>query len=661
VSPPGAPSGLAPSEWQARIDRLARRGAARGARPPAWPNPSGVHRHRWVWRHSSGVHRRRSAWPEPVAWILGTALPGLVVLAGAALRLEQFAVHRSFWPDEAMLAYNVVHRGFLGLLHPLAFQQGAPVAFLWAERASVVVLGNNEYALTLVPLLAGLASLVLVWLVACRLLSPVATVAALALVSFSPSLIFYSTEAKQYAVDAACTLAVVLLGIRLLGPGPPFSQRRLCGFAVGSALLLWLSHATVLVAGAMAGLIVVRALIGRRRRDVLLTLAAGAVVGLSLGVDFVVSLRHLSRDTYLLAYWVQGFVPHPVTPGSVLRWLVRTVPALVTNPAGLAFAGLGAVLAVIGSAVLIWRRGWEALALLAVPAAAVVGAVSGKYPVKGRLALFAVPVLMVALAATIDAGLVAWGPARRQDGASSGRRGSGRGGSGRGGSGRWGSGRWGSDPAALAVGGSGRGARLALRVAAAGLVAALLAQPLAGAAAEVVRPIHVSEVRPVLQFVEAHWRPGDVVDLDAGAADVWSYYATELGLRVPAYAVLPAAEGGSCATPRVLVPPGGAKRVWLVFGYHLSFAPSDEHQVYLSHFAAIGRLVLHHRADKASAYLFDLFGARSGSAAGRAPGGARPGRPLLTAPGVRCLRVVPEAPLSPTGLRTGPFGTGRLS
>ncbi|MGH9067771.1 MAG: hypothetical protein ACRD0J_09825, partial [Acidimicrobiales bacterium] len=350
------------------------------------------------------------------------------------------------------------------------------------------------------------------------------------------------------------------------------------------------------------------------RRDLALALAGAAVVGASIGADYLVSLRHLSQDTYLRSYWSGGFVPHPASPGSVLGWAGKTLPALMAGPVGLTFAGVGSGLAVAGAVVICWRRGWAGLALLAAAAAALAGAWSGKYPVKSRLALFLVPVLVICMAAAVDAGLVSLRrPGRHASSRSAGRPG------------------------------------LVARAVAGCLVALVVAQPFASAAAEVVHPIHVSEVRPVLQFVQHHLRPGDVIDLDAGAGDVWSYYASELGLHVPANVVLPATSGGTCANPQALVPPGGAERIWLVFGYHLSFAPSGQRRAYLAHFEAIGHLVAVHRADKAWAYLFDLTGAHPPAPAVR---------DVAAAP---CLKVVHAPPVKPTGLRTGPFGTGRLS
>ncbi|MGH9065070.1 MAG: hypothetical protein ACRD0L_14070 [Acidimicrobiales bacterium] len=584
-----------------------------------WPGP-GAHARSRAGRGGVGQADR----------LLERTVPLVLVLAGAALRIEQLAAHRSLWPDEAMLAYNIVHRSFAGLLQPLAFQQGAPVGFLWAERASVLVLGNNEYALTVLPLLAGLASLVLVWYVASRLLSPLATAAAVALFAFSPPLVFYATEAKQYSVDVLCTLVVVALGVGLVSGGT-FPRRRLAVFAVVGAVLVWCSHAAVLVGGAEAGLLVVRAAASRRWAAAGRTVAAAAVIAASAAVDYLVSLRHLGHDTVLLAYWASGFVPHPLSPASALHWVARAASGLMADPAGFSIVWLAVGAFVVGAAVLVRRRGWTAVALLVVLAAAFLGAWSGKYPVESRLALFLVPVLLVGLAATLDLGGARALPARRARPAR----------------------RQASERQAPRRPPGGRVAAAALRGLAGAVLVVLAVHPLAGAYQEAAHPIRISEVRPVLAYVKAHLRPGDAIDLDRGAGNVWGYYASTLGLHMPATVVEPAASGGTCADPRSIVP-AGARRVWIVFGYHLSFAPADERQVYLERFAAIGRLAGHYSVDKASAYLFDLPGPGSTGRTGRTS-------PAAASGGEACLVPVPLAPVPPTGLRSGPFGTGRLT
>ncbi|MBC3542084.1 hypothetical protein H7U12_20505, partial [Rufibacter sp. H-1] len=60
-------------------------------------------------------------------------LTWLAVGAGSLLRLFHWADNRALWRDELYLAASLVRRGFWELATgPLAYEQKAPLGFLWA-------------------------------------------------------------------------------------------------------------------------------------------------------------------------------------------------------------------------------------------------------------------------------------------------------------------------------------------------------------------------------------------------------------------------------------------------------------------------------------------------------------------------------------------------
>src|SRR5436305_6275455 len=95
----------------------------------------------------------------------------------------------------------------------------APQGFLLAEKLATQALGPSDQALRLVPLLCGLAALPLFVLMARHLLRGPGLVLGTALFAFSPSLILYSSEVKQYASDLAVTLALTALALSLVRRG----------------------------------------------------------------------------------------------------------------------------------------------------------------------------------------------------------------------------------------------------------------------------------------------------------------------------------------------------------------------------------------------------------------------------------------------------------
>ena len=110
----------------------------------------------------------------------------IVILVGAALRLAAYLTARSLWLDEAMLANNIVGRTFVALFAPLGENQSAPWLFLFGERATAMVLGPNELALRLLPLIAGILLPWVAWLTATKLADRATGVIAASIAALSP-------------------------------------------------------------------------------------------------------------------------------------------------------------------------------------------------------------------------------------------------------------------------------------------------------------------------------------------------------------------------------------------------------------------------------------------------------------------------------------------
>ena len=140
-----------------------------------------------------------------------TPLGLILIVVGTILRVRQYLFNRSLWMDEAFLSSNIVPRSYGALLEPLNDDQGAPIGFLLIEKLATAAFGNSEYALRLVPLLAGIAALPLFYFAARRIVGRTAALTGLGLLAFSRPGIYYSTEVKRYSVDLAVTVLILLL------------------------------------------------------------------------------------------------------------------------------------------------------------------------------------------------------------------------------------------------------------------------------------------------------------------------------------------------------------------------------------------------------------------------------------------------------------------
>ena len=138
------------------------------------------------------------------------------VLLGGGCGPPAFLSDRCLSIDEAMLALNLVDRTPRQLFDQLDYNQGAPIGFLLAAKASVAAFGYSEWALRLVPFLASLFGFVAFAWVARRLLPPFAALLAVALFAVSPHLVSYAGECKQYASDAAIAIGLIAVALSLL-------------------------------------------------------------------------------------------------------------------------------------------------------------------------------------------------------------------------------------------------------------------------------------------------------------------------------------------------------------------------------------------------------------------------------------------------------------
>ncbi len=318
---------------------------------------------------------------KPARFITFTAW-GLVAL-GLLLRARQYLANRSLWLDEAMLALNIIEKNVAGLFGKLDYNQGAPLGFLLLEKLAVTLFGSGERALRLLPLMAGCASLVVFYFVARKLLNAPGLLAALALFALSPTLIYYSSEVKQYATDVF--IATLLLFLFFTRHSSRLTQYSLL---ISGLLAPWFSHPAIFTLVAIGLTLLIE-----NRRHPLPTLALGAAWLASFAILYLVSLRQLSGNTFLLAYWREYFEANPLAV-----WL-----GLFENPAGLTISApllaLGALAGLASIAKHNWKIGLP-LALLLI--FALLASELGQYPLAGRMALFTVPLIYIFLAGAID-------------------------------------------------------------------------------------------------------------------------------------------------------------------------------------------------------------------------------------------------------------------
>lgn len=292
-----------------------------------------------------------------------------LVLLGAALRLWQWGAEGSLWLDEIVLARNIEARS-LGelLIHPLAFDQVAPLGFLAAVKVATMAFGDNERALWLFPLLVGLAGLLVFRRLAERTLSGVAVPLAVALFALSVSMIRYSAEVKQYGIDAVIAAALTLLALDLRARDRSNAELTLAGAA--ALIVIWFSHASVLVMAGLGAALALLWFLERDRRTLRVLLVTVPMWAAASVLALVVANRSMTESTraFMQSFWAGGFLPLPPRLTTGGAWLWERLAGLFADPWTLrySFGWAFAVLSLIGTIVL-WRQRRDAALLIAAP------------------------------------------------------------------------------------------------------------------------------------------------------------------------------------------------------------------------------------------------------------------------------------------------------
>lgn len=478
------------------------------------------------------------------------------IVAGFAVRTFVYLRNPSLWLDEAMLALNVAFRSPSQLLEPLDLNQGAPVGFLMLAKACTAAFGSGELALRFVPFVAGMLGFAMFVPLAYRALPLAAARFAIVLFAISPFLAGYGAEFKQYESDAAIAVGLMLLGVTTWQGTA--SRGRFVALAAAGAASVWCSHPATFVLGGVGTAILADAAI-RRDRAALLSrmLVVGVWVG-SFAACYWFFLRKLGMNDYLMRYWAGKFMALPPKSPGDLAWIVHHFFEFFEKPGGMAAtamagSGLAGLLYLLG-AMKLARTDWRLLVALTVPMMlALLASGLKKYPFAGRLMLFAVPAALLLIA-------------------------------------------YGTSVVAAAVNRSVPGGGWLL-------YAAVLLAPAMETNWLLKQPIHSEDARGALEYVHAHWQPGDRAYVFYGAAAAYAYYSPQFPLPMDAVTFGVENRGKEMKQfLRELEPYRGSPRVWVIVA-HRQHAEDAALRAYLD---ALGECRETVPLAEASVYLYDL-------------------------------------------------------
>ncbi len=494
-------------------------------------------------------------------------LVGMIILISSLIRLIQYGFNRSLWGDEATLSLNLVNRSYGELLQPLDYNQGAPIGFLWVQKLAIQLFGVSEYSLRLFPLLAGLGTLLLMYIAVRRYTKGPGVPIALAMVGFMPLSIYFSTEVKQYSTDAALTLGCLLLAQQT--ETRCASTRQAAVLALLGSIAVWFSHPAVFIlAGAAAGSLI-KSWSTQKGLRLNSTLVKRLLVYLSwllsFGLFYLFSLQDLGANQQLKSSW-QGRGAFLSLDDNVLEafvWMLDRLGRSFYSPLGFSSPWDGVAIAffLIGCFVLHRRR--ELWMLLGPMFVGLLAASLGKYPFSGRLIFFVTPLLILGIALGAD-----WLIKSRN--------------------------RY-------------------VRFISIGLAVLLLLKPVQKALPQLYTPTLREEIRPVIEYVQAHQQENDKLYVFQSGNSQFLFYVDRYGYTPDEYILgiddLDGYDGKGVSAQererylRDLDQLRGNPRVWVLFSHAWV---NEENDLVQGHLNCLGNILDSYEATGASVYLYDL-------------------------------------------------------
>ncbi len=479
----------------------------------------------------------------------------IIIAIGIILRLAQYIYNRSLTEGEAALALNIVHRSYSELLRPLDFTQAAPIGFLFIEKFFFNVMGNNEYALRLFPLISGIFGIFLFFKLTKKFLGKTGSLLALLLFAVGDHLIYFSSEVKQYSSDVLIALVIILTALYVIEKR--FSFKSLLCFNIIGAVLLWFSHPALFVLSAAVLVFLLNILRKKQWPLFIRVLFFSIIPAISFIINYHLSLRAISQNPELITGWQRAFLP--LIPGSIKQTVLSGYSFLkiFKTPLGIPVYELFLTLCcfIIGAVYMYYKQRNKSLLLLIPLILTIIASSLHRYPFAGRLLLFLVPLMLI----PITEGVI------------------------------------------FLSRNTARGSILAALV----LPFVLTIGPCAIASYHLIKPRAPEELRPVLKYLRKERKNSDTIYLYYASINAYNYYKEFFNLTGPVIYGNPSRENWSNYLEQIKRLKG-RNRVWFLFSHICTRFGVDEEKLFISYLDILGSQIKVYKAPGASAYLYDL-------------------------------------------------------
>ena len=369
-----------------------------------------------------------------------------------------------------MLALNIMEKSMKDLLHALDYNQYAPPGFLIIEKLITNLLGTSELAFRLFPFICSIVSLFLFYKLCKKCLSGIAVPIAIGLFSVLISLLYYSSEAKQYSSDVLFMLILVLMSLRFKETGLNIFKTLFYGLL--AAVIIWFSHTAIFVLLGEGLYLLIHSLLKKDYKRFSFTSVFCLMWFISFCIFYFKALTFTDSTKGLIIYWGNFYLPFPPFTASAIIIYKKIFGELSRF---LTFDFFSAVCFLLGLTI-IYKNKKETFYILLLPIlVTVLAAAAHKYPIYERFILFLVPLIIMFIAEGAE-----W---LRQKGS--------------------------KITPILGI----------------FLICLLFYKPLVFTRDNFTNPLTQEETRPVFRYIKEHLKPGDVIYISDPLQFSFKYYA----------------------------------------------------------------------------------------------------------------------------------------
>lgn len=231
-------------------------------------------------------------------------------------RIYQYIFHKDLWLDEAMLAFSMFGVDFKSLFFaPLPNTQSVPLLFLVLSKIIGSAVDYSEYGLYCLPFICGILNVILCFKIAKILFgNGIGFIVFIVLVCGSLGLLHYTTEFKQYGIEAFCGILLFYLYLKNVDVKI---------FIAVSVICMLASHTGIFVAFAiLLGYLKIFPLQSFVKNNRLL-LVLGIILGTLFLLYYVLYVRFQAVSNFY-DYWSEWLIPLDLA--SIPSFLLKILP-----------------------------------------------------------------------------------------------------------------------------------------------------------------------------------------------------------------------------------------------------------------------------------------------------------------------------------------------